>query len=190
MNGSARRMRILAVLSLLVVFVAGGLVGAAVERGRDHRGGFRDGPPRGEGRRGPPPLFAEGSPLAERLKLTDAQRDSIERLTERDRVRADSTFREIRRGMRARFDSTLTAVEAVLTPEQRAEWQKVRQEWQQQERERRGRRGRGGPGGPGGPGGRGGPGEPGGPGGPGGPDGPGMPSPDGPIPVRGDSAGT
>ena len=153
MNGSARRMRILAVLSLLVVFVAGGLVGAALERGRDHRGGSRDGPPRGEGRRGgPPPLFAEGSPLAERLNLTDAQRDSIERLTERDRVRADSTFREIRRGMRARFDSTMTAVEAVLTPEQRAEWQKVRQEWQQQERERRGRRGRGGPGGPGGPG--------------------------------------
>lgn len=153
MNGSARRMRILAVLSLLVVFVAGGLVGAAVERGRDHRGGFGDGPPRGEGRRGPPPLFAEGSPLAERLKLTDAQRDSIERLTERDRVRADSTFREIRRGMRARFDSTMTAVEAVLTPEQRAEWQKVRQEWQARERQRgegRGRRGRGGPDGPGG----------------------------------------
>jgi Spy/CpxP family protein refolding chaperone len=88
-------------------------------------------------------MFAEGSPLAQRLKLTEAQRDSIEKITERDRVRADSVFRETRRGMRARFDSTLTAVEAVLTPEQRAEWRKVRQEWQ--EREGRGRRGGGGP---------------------------------------------
>lgn len=139
------RMRVLAILTLLVVFVAGGLVGAAVERGRDHRRG-PDRPPRGEGRRGPPPMFAEGSPIAERLNLTDTQRDSIERITERDRARADSIFRETRRGMRARFDSTMTAVDAVLTPAQRAEWQKIRQEWQAREREGRGRRGGGGPG--------------------------------------------
>lgn len=146
-NGSrARRMRLVAVLTLLVVFVAGGLVGAAVERGRDH-GRRGEGPPR-EGRRGPPPLFAEGSPIARRLNLTDAQRDSIERITERDRARADSVFRETRRGMRARFDSTMTAVEAVLTPQQRVEWQKIRQEFMA--RERRGR-GHGGPGRWGGP---------------------------------------
>lgn len=162
------RMRILAVLTLLVVFVAGGLVGAAVERGRDPgRPGNR--PPRGDMRRGgPPPMFAEGSPLAERLQLTPAQRDTIETLTTRDRVRADSVFREMRMGMRARFDSTLMAVESVLTPEQRAEWQKVRQEWQ--ERERRGRRGRGGEG-------RGGPGMPGMP-----PPGPPPPGDSGPPP--------
>ncbi len=148
-GGRARRMRLLAVLSLLVVFVAGALVGAAVERGR-HDGPGRDRPPR-VARRGPPPMFAEGSPLAERLKLTPAQRDSIERITERDRVRADSVFRETRRGMRARFDSTITAVEAVLTPEQRAEWQKIRQEMRERDRQdrRERRRGRGGPGGPG-----------------------------------------
>ncbi|HEX6912820.1 MAG TPA: hypothetical protein VF142_20600 [Longimicrobium sp.] len=162
------RMRILAVLTLLVVFVAGGLVGAAVEHGRDHgRPGNR--PPRGMGGRpGPPPMFAEGSPLAERLNLTPAQRDTIETLTTRDRTRADSVFREMRMGMRARFDSTLMAVESVLTPAQRAEWQKVRQEWQQQERERRGRRGRGGEG-------RGGPGRPGVP--PPGPPAPGADTP-------------
>jgi hypothetical protein len=145
------RMRILAVLTLLVVFVAGGLVGAAVERGRDH-GPRGDRPPRGGGRGGPPPMFAEGSPLAERLQLTPAQRDTIEKLTTRDRARADSIFREMRMGMRARFDSTLMAVDSVLTPQQRAEWQTIRQEWQQQERERRGRRGRGGGEGRGGPG--------------------------------------
>jgi Spy/CpxP family protein refolding chaperone len=152
MNGN--RMRVLAVLTLLVVFVAGGLVGAAVERGRDH--GRRDGPPRGSARRGPPPMFAEGSPLAERLELTPAQRDTIEKLTTRDRTRADSVFRETRLGMRARFDSTMTAVEAVLTPEQRTEWQKIRQEMQERERRdgrgRRGGRSRGPDGGPGQPG--------------------------------------
>jgi Spy/CpxP family protein refolding chaperone len=109
-------------------------------------------------------MFAEGSPIAERLNLTDAQRDSIERITERDRVRADSIFRETRRGMRARFDSTMTAVDAVLTPTQRAEWQKIRQEWQA--REGRGGRGRRGPGGPGRPRGMDGPGAPGEAGGP------------------------
>lgn len=158
-TGRARRMKLLAVLSLLVVFLAGGLVGAAVERGRHGPGRHGpDRPPRGE-RRGPPPMFAEGSPVSERLKLTPAQRDSIERLTARDRVRADSVFRETRRGMRARFDSTMMAVDAVLTPEQRAEWQKIRQEWQAREGRGRGWGGRGGPGrgrgggrnGPGGP---------------------------------------
>lgn len=161
-NGSrVRRMRLLAVLSLLVVFVAGALVGAAVERGRD------GGPPRAAPRRvgGPPPMFAEGSPVAERLGLTEAQRDSIEKLTERDRARADSVFRETRRGMRARFDSTMRAVEAVLTPEQRAEWQRIRQEWEERERREGPRRRRGGPDGP-----------------RGGPDGPGMPPPGGPPP--------
>ncbi|HEX6042203.1 hypothetical protein [Longimicrobium sp.] len=134
------RMRILAVLTLLVVFVAGGLVGAAVAHGRGGDGP-RDRPPRGNDRRGPPPMFAEGSPVAERLKLTPVQRDSIETLTTRDRARADSVFREMRQRMRSRFDSTMTAVDAVLTPEQRAEWQKIREEWQAREREGRGRRG-------------------------------------------------
>ena len=150
-TGRARRMQVLAVLTLLVVFVAGGLMGAAVERGRDH-GRRQERQPRIE-RRGPPPMFAEGSPLARRLNLTDAQRDSIERITERDRARADSIFRDMRRGMRARFDSTMTAVDSVLTPTQRAEWQRIRREWQERDRregregrEGRGRRGRGGPG--------------------------------------------
>ena len=151
-NGRARRMRLLAVLSLLLVFVAGGLVGAAVGRGLDDRP--RDRPPRMERRGGPPPMFAEGSPIAERLKLTEAQRDSIETLTTRDRTRADSVFRATRRAMRARFDSTMMAVDSVLTPPQRAEWQKIRKEMQVRERqEHRGRGGRGrrGPGAGGGP---------------------------------------
>jgi Spy/CpxP family protein refolding chaperone len=129
MNGDnasrARRMRLLAVLTLLMVFAAGALVGAAVERGSHHR------PPHGAIPRsgGPPPMFAEGSPIVERLKLTPAQRDSIERLTAHDRARADSVFRHTRQQMRAHFDSTIRAVDAVLTPEQRAEWRRIHEGW-------------------------------------------------------------
>jgi Spy/CpxP family protein refolding chaperone len=124
-----RRMHLLAVLTLLVVFAAGALVGAALERGSHHR------PPHGAIPRsgGPPPMFAEGSPIVQRLKLTPAQRDSIERLTERDRVRADSVFHHTRERMRAHFDSTIRAVDAVLTPEQRAEWQRIREQWHEGE---------------------------------------------------------
>lgn len=141
--GRARRMRLLAVLTLLVVFVAGGLVGAAVERGRSDDRRVPDRPTRAE-RRGPPPMFAEGSPVARRLQLTEAQRARIEQISRRDRARADSAFRDARRGMRARFDSTLMAVDSVLTPQQRAEWQQIREQWQMREgRGRRGRRGLG-----------------------------------------------
>jgi Spy/CpxP family protein refolding chaperone len=123
--GRGNRMRLLAVLTLLAVFAAGALVGAAVERGSRH-GHPRGGMPRGGG---PPPMFAEGSPIVERLKLTPVQRDSIERLTARDRARADSVFHHTRRQMRTHFDSTIQAVDAVLTPEQRAEWKRIRDQW-------------------------------------------------------------
>lgn len=147
-GGRARRMRLLAVLSLLVVFAAGALVGAAVERGRHH------GPPRAAVHRGggPPPMFAEGSPLARRLKLTPAQRDSIEKLTARERARGDSVFHETRRAMRHHFDSTMSAVDAVLTPDQRAEWQRIREEMHAAPDEHLRHHGPGGPGrGPHGP---------------------------------------
>jgi Spy/CpxP family protein refolding chaperone len=78
-------------------------------------------------------MFAEGSPIVQRLKLTPAQRDSIERLTARDRARADSVFHHTRERMRAHFDSTIQAVDAVLTPEQRAEWQRIRGQWHEAE---------------------------------------------------------
>jgi hypothetical protein len=121
-----RRMHLLAVLTLLVVFAAGALVGAAVERGTGHHR-----PPQGALPRsgGPPPMFAEGSPIVQRLKLTPVQRDSIERLTARDRARADSVFHHTRQLMRAHFDSTIQAVDAVLTPEQREEWRRIREQW-------------------------------------------------------------
>ena len=124
--GRPRRMRLLAVLTLLMVFAAGALVGAAVARGTGHHRPPHGALPRGGG---PPPMFAEGSPIVQRLKLTPVQRDSIERLTARDRARADSVFHHTRQLMRAHFDSTIQAVDAVLTPAQRAEWKRIHEQW-------------------------------------------------------------
>ncbi|HEX2189555.1 MAG TPA: hypothetical protein VHG51_11685 [Longimicrobiaceae bacterium] len=134
------RMRVLAVVTLLATFLAGGLVGAAVERARGGEGWSerpRAGMERGP-RRGPPPIFEEGGPLDERLRLTPAQRDTIQRIVERDRARADSLFREMRPRLRARYDSTVAAVEAVLTPEQREEFRRFREEHRERRRARRG----------------------------------------------------
>jgi Spy/CpxP family protein refolding chaperone len=121
MTETTRRTRLLAVLTLLVTFLAGAFAGAALDRGRGHGPRGPGGP---GGRGGPPAIFAAGSPLVERLELTEPQRDSIERLMRRDRARTDSMFREMRPRLRARFDSTTAAIAAVLTPEQRAEWER------------------------------------------------------------------
>lgn len=132
------RMRWLAVASLLATFLAGGLVGAAVERARGgERWSERPGMERGP-RRGPPPIFEAGGPLDERLRLTPQQRDTIRRIVARDRAKADSLFREMRPRLRARFDSTTAAVEAVLTPEQREEFRRFREEQRERRRARRG----------------------------------------------------
>lgn len=138
-GSGSRRMRLLAIASLLLTFLAGALVGTALERARGARPW---GPPPGAepgGPRGRPDIFEAGGPLDDRLRLTPQQRDTIQRIVERDRQKADSLFREMQPRLRARFDSTRAAVEAVLTPQQREEFRRFREE----HRERRRRRGGG-----------------------------------------------
>ncbi|MBV9773324.1 MAG: hypothetical protein JO040_05210 [Gemmatimonadetes bacterium] len=146
-----RRARLFALLSLVVVFIAGTLVGAAAEHARGRPGG-------GPGRGGPgrPEIFAAQGELAKRLHLTPSQSDSIQKIVTRSRAEADAMFREMRPRLRARFDSTTTAIDAVLTPQQRAEFKRIRDEHRAERRGRGG--GSGWPGGPGGP--EGGPGGP------------------------------
>ena len=142
----ARRLKLLALALLLATFVAGTLVGAALDRHHFGGGGDRGGPSRGPS---PESMFAPDGPLGKRLELTPAQRDTIARIVRRDRARADSLFREMRPRLRARFDSTTAAVEAVLTPGQRREFREFREERRREHRRRGGGRGDGpGPGAP------------------------------------------
>lgn len=136
-----RRMRVLAIASLLLTFFAGALVGTAVERARGARSWSPPPPGAEPGRgRGGPDIFEAGGPLDDRLRLTPQQRDTIQRIVERDRRKADSLFREMRPRLRARFDSTRTAVEAVLTPQQREEFRRFREEHRERRRRRGGER--------------------------------------------------
>ncbi|HET9986436.1 MAG TPA: hypothetical protein VFQ38_22850 [Longimicrobiales bacterium] len=117
-QGPFGRARLLALAILVVTFVAGALAGAAVTRVVNAEGSRRGGPPI-------PPrtsVFAPGSPLAERLNVTDAQRAQIEAIVARERPRADSVARQLRERLRATFDSTNAQIRTVLTPEQRVEF--------------------------------------------------------------------
>ncbi len=131
MNDSRRsmlRMRLLALAVLLAAFAAGGITGVAYER-TVSAGEAGPPPPRHGGRRGPPPnIFAAGGPLADRLDLSPEQSRRIQEIVNADRVKAQATFEEIEPLLRARFDSTQTAIEAVLTEEQRAEFRRLQQE--------------------------------------------------------------
>ena len=167
----ARSLRLLAVLSLLVTFVAGAAVGCALMRAHDRHwfmhgmGGPGMGGPEGPGGHD---LFAPDGPLGKRLNLTGQQVDSIHRIVQAERASADAMMREMRPRLRAHFDSTTAAIDAVLTPAQRQEFARFRAEHRME------RRHHGPPGDPRDPGG---PGESRGAGGPGGP-----PPPDGGAP--------
>jgi Spy/CpxP family protein refolding chaperone len=122
-----RRLRspaLLAAGTLVATFAAGAATGAAVERARAPDPA-QEAPLRV---RGTPPIYGAAGPLAEQLELTVAQRDSIEAILTAERARADSLYREFRPRLRARMDSSTAAVEAVLTPEQRTEWMRMRRE--------------------------------------------------------------
>lgn len=120
-----RRVRLRAFVVLLFTFVAGALVGMASERAlsadepaRVERSGGAHGPG-GQDRR---------AALADRLDLTPGQRASLDSIVAEDREKAGAILREMRPRLRARYDSTTTAIRAILTPEQQAEFDRYRQE--------------------------------------------------------------
>lgn len=133
--GAWGRARLLALGILVVMFVAGALAGAAVTRVVNAEGSRRDGPPIMPRTS----VFAPGSPLSQRLKVTDEQRAQIEAIVARERPRADSAARQLRERLRAAFDSTNAQIRAVLTPEQRVEFDRFLAERRARMHERFGR---------------------------------------------------
>jgi Spy/CpxP family protein refolding chaperone len=109
---------------LLATFVAGGLIGGAVVRILDagEPAPVQE-PPTGRGL-----VFSGEGPLSDRLDLTPQQRLEIERIVLENRRKAAMLMRDMQPVLRARYDSTVVAIEAVLTPEQRAEFQQIRSE--------------------------------------------------------------
>jgi hypothetical protein len=104
---SLGRLRLQGILLLGVVFVIGGLAGAAFERSRR----AREIPPVEIGR-GAPPGWRE------QLHLTDEQEARIRQILESGRPRSDAILERLLPSLRAVTDSIRVEVRNVLTPEQ------------------------------------------------------------------------
>jgi hypothetical protein len=171
---SLGRVRLQGTLLLAVVFVIGGLTGAALERSRAVRPG-------------PPPPVGQGLPPGWRqeLSLSDEQDRRIHEIFENNRPRTDAILDEFLPRLRGVADSVRVMVRMVLTPDQQKLFDRLQPPLEPPARD--GRPPFGGPP-PGGPGGNPPPAGPpqGGPGGPA-PDGPppGGPRPGGPPPPGG-----
>lgn len=118
---SLGRLRLQALLILLVVFAIGALAGAAFERA----GGRRPGPGQG-----PPPERMRGLPpdLRERLDLQPEQARRIEQLLDRNRARTDAVLDQYLPQLRALTDSLRAEVRAELTPAQREIFDRLEKE--------------------------------------------------------------
>jgi Spy/CpxP family protein refolding chaperone len=117
---------------LLLAFVAGALGGVAADRLLAARSArvepaLSDPGENGPlGRGGAGAIFPAGVQLARQLNLSPEQRDRIEEILVAERSKADSVLREVRPLLQARYDSSTQAVRAILTPEQRERFDRLR----------------------------------------------------------------
>lgn len=108
---SLGRVRLQAILLLVVVFVIGGLSGAAFERAR------RLGPPRFvEGGHDPGRAFSER--MRQEIGLTEAQATQIDAILDRGRPRMHAAMERARPLVQSVSDSIRAEVRLILTPEQ------------------------------------------------------------------------
>ncbi|HVX89551.1 MAG TPA: periplasmic heavy metal sensor [Gemmatimonadales bacterium] len=103
-----------AVVLLLAVFLAGGLVGGVVGRMTPPMGGGRD----------PNGMIKH---LTEELDLSPAQQDSIKAVLDRWRPRMDSTWAEVRPRIETVRDSIRSDIATHLTEEQRTKYSEMLQ---------------------------------------------------------------
>lgn len=124
--GGSGRTRWLAVGLLALAFVAGALGGVAADRLLSSAPAPEPAGPRG----GAPPgaVFPPGFAIARELDLTPEQRERIQAILAAERSKADSVMRAVRPLLQARYDSSLQAVRAVLTPEQRDRFDQLREQ--------------------------------------------------------------
>ncbi|HEU0014380.1 MAG TPA: hypothetical protein VFQ45_11885 [Longimicrobium sp.] len=137
----SRRARILGILLLASTFAAGSLAGAASTRVLSAR---EPGPAAGKDRDCEGGRHRGKGMIFDRIGLSPEQRARIDTIMKRGRARTDSLWRTDTR-YQAAVDSTRAAVRAVMTPAQRAEFDRLRAERDAQRRERHGKDGDGPP---------------------------------------------
>jgi hypothetical protein len=113
---SATKTTLIAVLVLLLTFGAGFIGGAAVHHLLiAHRENLR-----------PVAMRAMLNHLDRRLDLTDAQRKQVEEILRRRHERINEMWAGVRPRVRAEVEATNAEIARVLTPEQRAKFEKMR----------------------------------------------------------------
>jgi hypothetical protein len=110
---SLGRLRLQAILLLVVIFLIGGFTGAAFEHARLSQFARHRPPPPGGGHAFPPEL-------RDRLHLTQEQDDRIHGILEENRPRVDEVLDRFLPRLRAVTDSVRNEVRSVLTPGQQA----------------------------------------------------------------------
>lgn len=128
------RIRLLGAGILAVAFVAGALSGAAVDRvltadEPDRVERDRDRERNGNGDR--------GRYIIDRVEMAEEQRGEIDQILEQRTERMRAVWREVEPRLDAITDSARTEIMQVLTPEQRAEYERMLEERRKGRRDRR-----------------------------------------------------
>jgi len=114
---SATKTTIVAILVVALTFTAGVMVGVFASHMMILRGGhgaslF--------------PTTAMVNRLDRRLDLTDAQRAQVEQIIRRRHARIDGLWSDLRPRMRAEVDQANAEISRILTPEQRAKFDRMK----------------------------------------------------------------
>lgn len=117
------RSRILGAILLVVTFLAGGLAGAASLRVLNAAEPQPALPP---GTHCHGPHEKRGGRWLEQLNLSAEQRAKVEQIMERRREQTSAFWENEGARLRVLVDSTRNEIRAVLTPEQRAEYDRLR----------------------------------------------------------------
>lgn len=118
-----RRARLLGIALLVATFAAGMLAGAAFDRTLVAREPAAAQEPDCHG-----PAGRKTRMILDQLDLTPEQRVRVDAVMERRRAQADAFWKEEGPRMRRLVDSTRAEIRAVLTPAQRAEYDRLRAE--------------------------------------------------------------
>lgn len=128
-----RRTRLTGMALLVVTFVAGMLAGTAFNRVLTASETKARADAACDDDRGPHSIFDE-------LKLTPGQRARVDTIMERRRQRTDSLWQEDGRRIRAAVDSARAEIRTVLTPQQIAEYDRLRERHEAERRRKRAER--------------------------------------------------
>lgn len=134
MNATQRRTRLTGMALLIVTFAAGMLAGTATNRLLDAREpGARAAADCPDDNRGPHSIFDE-------LSLTPAQRARVDSIMARRRQRTDALWQQDGQRIRAAVDSARAEIRAVMNPQQAAEYDRLREQHEQERLRKRAER--------------------------------------------------